>query len=107
MTNIKTPTLLLDSTKCKQNISNMVQKANEHKVAFRPHFKTHQSLEIGQWFKEKGVEKITVSSVSMAQYFAQDWDDILIAFPVNIREIDEINQLAEKKKLHLLVESTD
>ncbi len=107
MTSIKTPTLLLDSTKCKQNISDMVKKANEHKVAFRPHFKTHQSLEIARWFKKKGVEKTTVSSVSMAQYFARDWDDILIAFPVNLREIDKINKLSQNKQLHLLIESTE
>lgn len=89
------------------NITQMAQKAKENKVSFRPHFKTHQSLEIGRWFKENGVTQITVSSVSMAQYFATEWDDILIAFPVNIREINKINDLAEKIKLHLLVENEE
>ena len=44
----------------------------------------------------------------MAQYFALDgWKDILVAFPVNILEMDTINQLAKVIKLSLLVESED
>ena len=41
----------------------------------------------------------------MANYFSSAWDDITVAFPVNILEIDLINQLAQKVKLNLLVES--
>jgi D-serine deaminase-like pyridoxal phosphate-dependent protein len=108
MLNIKKPTLLLNSDICKSNIKAMAIKAREQKVIFRPHFKTHQSAIIGEWFREEGVTAITVSSVSMAQYFANHgWKDITIAFPVNILEIDEINQLANNINLHLLIESED
>ena len=42
----------------------------------------------------------------MAIYFAKfGWDDITIAFPVNIRQINDINKLAKKIKLNLLIES--
>ena len=86
----------------------MSVKARKNHLQFRPHFKTHQSDEIGEWIRQAGVSKITVSSVSMAIYFAaHGWDDILIAFPVNILEIDEINQLAQKSTLHLTVESIE
>jgi D-serine deaminase-like pyridoxal phosphate-dependent protein len=104
---ITKPTLLLDKQKCKRNIAMMVSKAATNHVSFRPHFKTHQSLEIGRWFKALGVNKITVSSLEMAQYFSSEWDNITVAFPVNILEIVTINQLAEKIKLHLLVESVE
>ncbi len=102
---ITTPTLLLDEKKCKENIHRMAAKAKRANVAFRPHFKTHQSLEIGRWFKDVGVRKITVSSVYMATYFAQEWNDITIAFPVNIREMNAINELAKRITLNLLVEN--
>jgi D-serine deaminase-like pyridoxal phosphate-dependent protein len=106
--NITVPTLLLDEVKCRENIRQMSGKAVENKVVFRPHFKTHQSIEIGGWFREEGVDKITVSSLRMAQYFARDgWNDILVAFPVNILEIDTINELAGKISLSLLSESTE
>ncbi|WP_462281225.1 alanine racemase [Salinivirga cyanobacteriivorans] len=107
MQQITQPTLILDERKCKTNIAQMAHKAKDAGVEFRPHFKTHQSLEIGRWFKEHGIAKITVSSVGMAQYFATEWDDILIAFPVNVRELAAINELAVRVKLSLLVESAE
>ena len=85
----------------------MVSKAARLRLDFRPHFKTHQSLEIGRWFKDVGVYKITVSSLDMAEYFAEEWKDITVAFPVNIREIEKINDLARKINLNLLVESEE
>lgn len=106
--NIKRPTLLLDRAKCLSNIRFMAEKAKKHHLIFRPHFKTHQSAAIGEWFRNEGVEAITVSSVQMAQYFAlHGWQDITISFPVNIREILEINQLAAQVHLNLLVESPE
>lgn len=103
---ITKPTLLLDKEKCLRNISRMAEKARLNHVRLRPHFKTHQSHEIGRWFRNFGVEAITVSSLSMADYFADDgWSDITVAFPVNVREFELINKLAGKIKLNLLVES--
>jgi D-serine deaminase-like pyridoxal phosphate-dependent protein len=108
MLNIKKPTLLLNSDICRSNIQAMAKKAREYKVIFRPHFKTHQSATIGEWFREEGITAITVSSLSMAKYFAiHGWKDITIAFPVNILEIDEINKLASEINLHLLIESEE
>lgn len=106
--NIVKPTLLLNKARVLQNIDTMINKAARNQARFRPHFKTHQSAEIGAWFAERGVSAITVSSVDMALYFAQHgWNDITIAFPVNIREIERINALAERINLHLLVESEE
>jgi D-serine deaminase-like pyridoxal phosphate-dependent protein len=101
---ITRPTLLLDKQKCVNNIEQMASKAAKHNLIFRPHFKTHQSTEIGNWFRNFGVNKITVSSVQMANYFAEaGWKDITIAFPFNQLEIDEINDLATKIDLNVLV----
>jgi D-serine deaminase-like pyridoxal phosphate-dependent protein len=103
---ISRPTLILHAKRALANIHRMAAKAANSRVRFRPHFKTHQSARIGEWFRECGVASITVSSVEMAQYFAQHgWDDITIAFPVNILEIEAINKLAASIHLSLLVES--
>ena len=103
---INRPTLLLSKETAVRNIENMVRKANDLHLNFRPHFKTHQSAEIGEWFRECGVKCITVSSFSMANYFADcGWDDITIAFSVNIPEIPEINELAGRIKLNVLIEN--
>lgn len=103
---ITKPTFVVDEAICRRNIARMAARAREAGVRFRPHFKTHQSAAIGEWFREEGVTAITVSSVSMARYFADaGWKDITIAFPVNIREIREINRLAGEVRLGLLVEN--
>lgn len=100
------PTLLLDEQKCRRNIASMAEKARKHGLFFRPHFKTHQSAEIGEWFRAEGVTGITVSSLSMAAYFAQHgWEDITVAFSCNVLEINQINALAAKVRLGILVES--
>ena len=100
------PTFIIDRKKVEANIDRMLSKIENDQTIFRPHFKTHQSVEIGNIFRKKGISKITVSSVSMAEFFAEaGWKDITIAFPVNLLEIKKINKLAGKIKLNLLVES--
>lgn len=103
-----TPTLLVDKNRCLKNIQSMLDKAEQNQIELRPHFKTHQSHEVGRWFRNLGVKKIAVSSLRMAAYFAADgWKDITVAFPTNILEIDLINALASKIKLNLLIQSKE
>ena len=108
MAEITCPTFIVDKDICLRNIEKMADKAKQYNLRFRPHFKTHQSAKIGEWFRMFGVDAITVSSVQMASYFAaHKWDDITIAFPVNIHEINEINRLADNIKLNVLVENRE
>jgi D-serine deaminase-like pyridoxal phosphate-dependent protein len=105
---ITSPTLILDKAKCLNNIKQMVEKAKMSDVVFRPHFKTHQSVSIAKWLKKFGVKKITVSSLQMADYFVHDnWKDITVAFPVNIREIDLLNELSEEIQLNITIENIE
>lgn len=107
--NITKPVLLLDEKKVRRNVQRMKERAQEAGSVLRPHFKTHQSHTVGEWCREEGIEGITVSSVGMAVYFASaGWKDILIAFPVNIRELAVIKDLsAQLDRLILLVEHKD
>lgn len=108
MLSIIRPTLLLDKERVRQNIERMALKAKRNAIGFRPHFKTHQSAEIGNWFRDYGVKKITVSSLQMAYYFAESgWDDITIAFPVNVCELEQTQDLASTVHLNLLVSSPE
>ncbi|MBN2472423.1 MAG: alanine racemase [Anaerolineae bacterium] len=104
---ITRPAAILNTAVARRNIARMAEKARRSGVLLRPHFKTHQSAAIGEWFRAEGVSAITVSSVRMAQYFAaHGWRDIVVAFPVNWLEIEAINTLAETVDLGLLLEST-
>ena len=95
--NIVRPTLLLDLDKMNANLDNMIQKARRTQTELIPHFKTHQSREIGEAVRAKGIEKITCSSMKMALYFAANgWGNITIAFPFNILEIEQLNALIQE-----------
>ncbi len=97
------PALFIDPKKAISNIKRMFAKANKNGVELRPHFKTHQSHQIGNWFRQEGVKSITVSSIKMAEYFAKDdWKNITIAFPVNILETKRIDRLAASIDLRVL-----
>ena len=105
---LQRPTLLVNAEIARKNIAFMAEKARQKGVRFRPHFKTHQSAAAGEWFREAGVTAIAVSSVDMAVYFADHgWDDITIAFPINVRQLRTVNALAKRIRLGLLGESME
>ncbi|WP_421986173.1 alanine racemase [Roseivirga sp.] len=94
---ITRPTLLLDVKKMESNIDNMLAKAKQTETLLVPHFKTHQSTEIGDLFKSKGINAITVSSIAMAEYFVDaGWKDITVAFPFNQLEIQSVNKFLDQ-----------
>ena len=54
---LRRPTLLLDPIKCQKNIHRMVEKASNEHLKLRPHFKTHQSAQIGEWIRAEGINQ--------------------------------------------------
>lgn len=100
------PVLLVDEEICRDNIRAMLEKSTRNRCAFRPHFKTHDNLPVGRWFRELGISAITVSSLKMAQKFADDgWNDIFIAMPVDVNQLPQIEELARAISLTVLIES--
>ena len=90
------PGVLINEDQARANIRTMAEKARRAGAVFRPHFKTHQSADVGRWFADEGVAAITVSSVAMAEYFAaHGWDDITIAFLLNPLEWGRIEVLTD------------
>ncbi len=108
LADIVRPTPVVHEGRARENIAKMAAKARRLGLEFRPHFKTHQSAAIGEWFREEGLRKITVSSLGMAAYFAAvGWDDITVAFPFNPRESSLAGELAGTIDLGLLVDSSE
>lgn len=100
------PVLLLDKEKCLRNIQKMARKAEANSLSFRPHCKTHQSAGIAEWTRDFGVDAITVSSFHMARYFAgAGWKNILVAFPFQPGEMENLIALSGQCRLSILVDS--
>jgi D-serine deaminase-like pyridoxal phosphate-dependent protein len=100
------PTVLVDPLRVQNNVQAMSARARAAGVAFRPHFKTHQSIEVGAWMRAWGVERITVSSVSMAEGFvAAGWKDLTIALPAYPAMLARVAALIERgARVGLLVD---
>jgi D-serine deaminase-like pyridoxal phosphate-dependent protein len=82
----------------------MADKVKLAGCEFRPHFKTHQSRHIGNWFRDEGVSGITVSSPEMGLYFAADnWNDMTIAFPFYPGMIPRLQKLEKQSYLRLFI----
>lgn len=104
---LEKPTIYVDKEQVIANLEKMVYKCKNSGITLRPHLKTHQSASIAEWMKPFNITGITVSSIDMAEYFADNgWKDILVAVPVNIHQINRINTLAKKCDLHILIENT-
>lgn len=106
------PTFMIDKERVRANIRRIAQKVRDSQgsIRFRPHFKTHQSAEIGAMFREEGISAVTVSSLDMAFYFAENgWRDITVALLVNPLEVQRIDELAavEGMDLGVLMDSED
>lgn len=101
---ISKPTLVVNEERCRANIAFMAAKARRLGLVLRPHFKTHQSHTVGEWFRDEGIERITVSSVEMALYFNRHrWKDVTLAIPVNPREAALFFALNRMVNLNLVV----
>ena len=79
----KTPSLLLDVARVKQNAERMSDIARRNNVRLRPHIKTHKCIEVARIQTEGHDGAITVSTLEEARAFAKHgFRDITYAVPI-------------------------
>jgi len=101
------PALYIDVPQVEINIKKILNNIDNQYHLLRPHFKTHQSLQIAEIFRKFGINKCTVSSPEMAIYFAEgNWKDILIAVPFDVNKVNLYNRLKELKINYILTISS-
>lgn len=87
----------------------MRDKALASGVAFRPHVKTHKTVEIGRMQHAGAAGPITVSTLAEAEYFARDgFRDITYAVPLapSPEKLERVAALAARiERLSVLVDS--
>ncbi|WP_052255854.1 alanine racemase [Salinicoccus sp. YB14-2] len=106
-TQIDTPALLIDNTILNRNIDSMQQYADKHKVALRPHTKTHKMPKLAMKQKEAGAVGITVAKTGEAEVMAEaGLDDIFIANQIiGKSKVVRIRKLAESINISFGVDS--
>lgn len=107
MLNVSTPAFLVDRATVARNCEAMRDKARTSGVAFRPHVKTHKTVEIGRMQHGGYPGPITVSTLAEAEAFAEDGArDITYAVPIAPEKLHRVASLAERlERLSILVDS--
>jgi len=105
---LPTPALLLDLDVLERNLHRMSERAAALGVAMRPHIKTHKSLEVAALQRTLGIRGITVSTLYEARVFADaGYEDVTWAFPVILTRLAEVQELADRVTLRLVVDSPE
>lgn len=103
---IATPALAVDVDVFRRNCDRMRQKAAASAVSFRPHVKTHKTIEGAHLQHGGSVGPITVSTLAEAEFFATGgFDDITYAVPIDHGKLARAAELLQKVRLHLLVDT--
>jgi D-serine deaminase-like pyridoxal phosphate-dependent protein len=106
---VATPSFLVDRTIVQRNCDAMREKARMSGVAFRPHVKTHKSVEIGRMQHGGAAGPVTVSTLAEAELFADaGFRDITYAVPIAPEKLQRAADLAGRvDRLNVLVDSQE
>jgi D-serine deaminase-like pyridoxal phosphate-dependent protein len=104
---VTTPAFLVDRTIVEQNCARMRGKALASGVAFRPHVKTHKTIEIARMQHGGATGPITVSTMAEAEFFADaGFGDITYAVPIAPEKLPRAAALAARiDRLNILIDS--
>jgi len=78
---IETPVGYVDLQRARNNALSAAEYAQAHGLAWRPHIKTHKSLEIARLQLDAGARGLTVATLREAEVMATLTDDLLLAYP--------------------------
>ncbi|HEX9493134.1 MAG TPA: alanine racemase, partial [Thermoanaerobaculia bacterium] len=107
LSHLKTPAFLVDRNIVEQNCARMRNKAVDSGVFFRPHVKTHKTIEIARMQHGGALGPITVSTLAEGEFFAEaGFEEITYAVPIAPEKIDQAAALAKKiEQFNILIDS--
>ncbi len=78
---VETPVGYVDLGRARANARRVARYASEHGLSWRPHIKTHKSLEVARIQLEEGADGLTVATPREAEVMAEVATDLLLAYP--------------------------
>lgn len=101
-----TPALIADVQIVEHNLRSMAEYAAAHRLALRPHSKTHKSLRLARFQMASGAVGLTVAKVGEAEVMVQAADDLLLAYPaVDEARCRALARLAAEHTISVAVDS--
>lgn len=103
---VETPIGYLDLDRVRANARRMAAYAAEHGLGWRPHIKTHKSVEIARIQLEAGARGLSVATLREAEVMASLTDDLLLAYPpVGRSKLDRLVGLPDHLDIKVALDS--
>ena len=104
---LPTPALVVDLDVVEGNVRRWQERATALGVRFRPHAKTHKTLELARMQVAAGACGLTVAKVSEAEvYVGAGFEDVVVAYPVVARDAARrLAALASRARIGVNVEN--
>src|SRR5690606_10947179 len=108
LTELETPTAVVDVDTMAANLARMADYARSHGLRLRPHIKTHKTPELAAEQLRHGADGVTVATLREAEVMAAVAEDILIAYPpVGRARIERLLALPPHLRLSVALDSHD
>jgi len=106
---LETPALLVDANVLDRNLRKMAAYCKDHKLALRPHIKTHKIPEISRLQLQYGAAGITVAKLGEAEVMAgAGVEDILIVYPLwGEKKWKHLTELAGHSRITVAMDSLE
>jgi D-serine deaminase-like pyridoxal phosphate-dependent protein len=103
---LDTPSLIVDLDALERNLTRMADYSKAHRIALRPHTKTHKIVQIAQRQVELGSQGLTVAKTGEAEVMvAAGLRDIFVAYPVyGDQKLDRLAHLAGEASITVAVD---
>ncbi|MCX5765739.1 MAG: alanine racemase [Gemmatimonadetes bacterium] len=102
---LETPAALVDLDRFERNVSSMAAYAAQHRLALRPHIKTHKSTTVGAAQIASGAVGLTVATPAEAAVMSAVTRDILLAYPAIGPKLGKLMALPQETRLMVSLDS--
>lgn len=105
---LETPVALIDVGRVERNLARASAYCREHALDWRPHAKTHKTVELGRMQRDAGAVGLTVATPREAEAMAEAVDDLLVAYPpVDPGRAERIVSLPEEVRVTVGLDSEE
>lgn len=104
----ETPIPLVDLDCLERNLDRMAEYADRHRLALRPHTKTHKSPRIAAEQLRRGAVGLTCATLLEAEVMAEVSGDLLLAYPpVGSTKLQRLLALPEETEITVALDSRE
>lgn len=104
---IETPAPVVDLARMERNLDRMAEYAATHRLALRPHIKTHKTPWLAAEQVRRGAVGVTCATPREAEVMSEVTDDVLVAYPmVGAAKARRVTSLPDHVRLTVALDST-